>query len=90
MSKQLLAQRDGHRNEWAVFARDEREGAKPHELIFVAGGLTEGDAKLFAAAPTMLAACKLALEYRKITHHGDDKVIATLSSAISKAQGEPS
>ncbi len=48
----------------------------------------KANARLIAAAPELLEACKSALGYRKQTHHGTDKCIAILTGVIAKAEGD--
>lgn len=44
----------------------------------------KANAKLIAAAPDLLEACKMALEVRRVTHHGDDPLLNKLDAAIAK------
>ncbi len=46
----------------------------------------DANANLIAAAPELLEACQMALNFRLMTHHGDDALLAALRAAIAKAE----
>lgn len=52
---------DAYREFWTVYAPDPSEHASAGDLMVVADNLTEGNARLFAAAPDLLEACKSAV-----------------------------
>ena len=66
----------------------DKQGAVICDMNKIGGNDIDADARLIAAAPDLLAACKLALEYTGWHYHaGAQEAHDALKAAIAKAEG---
>lgn len=74
---------------WRVWGQDTSPEAEHGDMVAVASELTEGDARLCAAAPELFRACEMAFSWQFGGEYERADVLRTLGAALAKARGKP-
>lgn len=72
--------------QWQIYGHDPLDAS---DRILIASQLTQEAAQLFAAAPSLLEACELALDHmqQRIESMGDEEDCEFIQGAIDEANG---